>query len=79
MFETAFRIKRLPNLGTMSQAGTPADLQSTPTSEVSESAFEFLLCEILSQSAYVSLDNATDKGDVQLHRLDTLGYDVGYR
>lgn len=63
----------------MSQPGTPADLQGAHTSEVSESAFEFLLCEILSQPAYVSLDSSTDKGDVQLHRLDTLGYNVGYK
>ena len=47
--------------------------------EVSESAFEFLLAEILLQPAYLQLNSVKDKSDVHLHLLDILGYDVGFR
>lgn len=62
----------------MSQFATQIDKSSSSSGEVSESAFEFLLAEILSQPAYMT-DSVGDKNEVNLHRLDTLGYDVGYR
>ena len=63
----------------MSQSTAASDVSTASNSEASESAFEFLLAEILCQPAYLSTDSATDKNDVHVHRLDVLGYDVGYR
>ena len=64
----------------MNQSTHSADLSITPNREVSESAFEFLLAEILCQPAYSSVvDSANEKIDSKLHRLDVLGFDVGYR
>jgi hypothetical protein len=63
----------------MSQFATQTHQSSSSRgNEVSESAFEFLLAEILSQPAYMT-DSADDTNETNLHRLDTLGYDVGYR
>lgn len=72
----------------MSQTSQQND-QSSSSREVSESAFEFLLAEILSNPAYMPVDTNTnsnntnntniDKIDAPIHRLDILGYDVGYR
>ena len=47
--------------------------------EVSKSAFEFLLAEILLQPAYLAQSSSEEKSDAHLHLLDLLGYDVGYR
>ena len=44
--------------------------------EVAESAYEYLIGEILSMK-YVS--KATDQNAYIIQRLDSLGYDVGYR
>ena len=63
----------------MSQSAVPSDASTVSNVEVSESAFEFLLAEILCQPAYSSTNSATEKDDVHVHRLDILGYDVGYR
>jgi hypothetical protein len=62
----------------MSQFATQNHQSSSSSNEVSESAFEFLLAEILSQPAYMT-DSVDDTNETNLHRLDTLGYDVGYR
>ena len=57
-----------------------SDDESTKSGrDVSESAFEFLLAEILLQPSYLTLDPVAAKNDVHLHLLDILGYDVGYR
>ena len=63
----------------MSQLVTSVDASPEPDQEVSESAFEFLLAEILLQPDYLALDPVNNKNDVHLHLLDILGYDVGYR
>ena len=47
--------------------------------EVSKSAFEFLLAEILLQPAYLAQSSSEEKSDTHLHLLDLLGYDVGFR
>ncbi len=44
--------------------------------EVSESAYEYMLGEILSMSYPVK---ASDQNAAIIQRLDQLGYDVGYR
>lgn len=62
----------------MSQFATQTQQSSSSSNEVSESAFEFLLAEILSQPAFMT-DSVGDTNETNLHRLDTLGYDVGYR
>jgi hypothetical protein len=61
----------------MSQFTAPLD-QSKSVHEVSESAFEFLLAEILSQPAYSTVDSANNSEE-HVNRLETLGYDVGFR
>ena len=63
----------------MNQSTHSTDQTASPSREVSESAFEFLLAEILSQPAYSTTDSINEKNDSKLHRLDLLGYDVGYR
>jgi hypothetical protein len=63
----------------MSQLATSIDASVEPDHEVSESAFEFLLAEILLQPDYLTLDPVNNKNDIHLHLLDILGYDVGYR
>lgn len=63
----------------MNQSTHSTDQTVSPSREVSESAFEFLLAEILSQPAYSTTDSINEKNDSKLHRLDMLGYDVGYR
>lgn len=63
----------------MNQSTHSTDLSTTSNREVSESAFEFLLAEILTQPAYSAVDSTNGKNDLKLHRLDVLGYDVGYR
>lgn len=65
----------------MSHLATSVDESAEPDHEVevSESAFEFLLSEILLQPDYLTLDPVNNKNDIHLHLLDILGYDVGYR
>ena len=63
----------------MNQSTHSTDQTASTNREVSESAFEFLLAEILSQPAFSSADSSNEKNDSKLHRLDLLGYDVGYR
>ena len=66
----------------MSQPDDPEDDKRTSVdnaSHSSESAFEFLLARILLQPASQSHNLSTDLNEIQLHPLDILGYDVGYR
>ena len=54
-----------------------SSFESQSEKEVSESAYEFLLGEILSlQSSTVAIDQ---HNAYVIQRLDALGYDVGYR
>ena len=53
-----------------------SSFESQSQKDVSESAYEFLLGEILSLK-YSSVAN--DQNAYIIQRLDALGYDVGYR
>ena len=54
-----------------------SSFESQSEKEVSESAYEFLLGEILSlQYSTVAIDQ---QNAYVIQRLDALGYDVGYR
>lgn len=47
--------------------------------EVSESAFEYLLAEILHSDVFAAPEEQMDDGTEPTHKLELLGYDVGYR
>ena len=63
----------------MSQPAAPEDDKNTSVDNASESAFEFLMTRILLQPASLSLNLSGDINEVQIHPLEILGYDVGYR
>jgi hypothetical protein len=47
--------------------------------EVSESAFEYLLAEILHSDVFAAPEEQMEDGTEPTHKLELLGYDVGYR
>jgi hypothetical protein len=63
----------------MSQPDAPEDEKRTSVDDASESAFEYLMTRITLQPTSLLLNQSDDINEIQLHPLDILGYDVGYR
>jgi hypothetical protein len=63
----------------MSQPDAPEDDKKTYVDDASKSAFEYLMARIALQPTFLLLNQSDDINEIQLHPLDILGYDVGYR
>jgi hypothetical protein len=63
----------------MSQPDALEDDKKTSVDNASESAFEYLMARIALQPTSLLLNQLDDVNEIQLHPLDILGYDVGYR
>lgn len=63
----------------MSQPDAPEDEKKSSVHDASESAFEYLMARITLQPSSLLLNQSDDINEIQLHPLDILGYDVGYR
>lgn len=63
----------------MSQTDALEDDKKTSVDDASESAFEYLMARIKLQPTSLLLNRLDHINEIQLHPLDILGYDVGYR